>query len=702
MSGLSLSQKTQVTKYSGIQVQSTSSALPIAICYGCNVNTPNLFWYNNFVAKGSGGKGGGKGGSSQPTSYTYTAAVAMGLSEGEIHGIGSVWQGTPSALTLDAVGLSLYNGTTPQTPWNYVTTNFPAQALSYPGTAYVYASTWNLGSSASINSSIFEVQGLLYTSGYNGIDADPAEVMYDFLTNSQYGVGFPAASIDSTSLFTNSGDSSYETYCKAVGVAISPILNSQEPAQSIINRWLQITNSTVIWSDGRLKFIPYGDSVLSSVISGVTYTYTPNTTPLYSLTDEDFLFEKGQDPITVERSDAYSLKNWINIEIQSRVDNYNTGPIPAFDQASINMIGRRVGPTITAHEITDPNVAAMMAQILLQRMLYVRRTFSFRLGEEFCLLEPMDLVQVTDTLIGLNATTVRITEIQEQEDGSFEIKAEEYSGNMGTGVQYPVQNKSNGVPDATVAAPAVNTPLILEPTPALTNNVSQLWLGASGVGASTVWGGCYVWVSLDGSSYENIATISSAARQGVLTSSLPAYSGANPDSTNSLYVNMSQSGGSLQTTTTASAAGGYNLAIAGGEFLTFVTATLTSANYYTLTNLYRGLDGTTPGPDTSGSQFCMLDSSVIRYDLPANMVGKTLYLKFQSFNIFGGGVQSISACTAYTYTVSGTGTVDAVVTALASGISMDWGSVTSSVTQSSNWGGTTSTVTASIDLGKCH
>ena len=46
----------------------------------------------------------------------------------------------------------------------------------------------------------FEVAGLLAGSGSASGDADPAAMMADFLANPQYGVGFPAASLDAASL----------------------------------------------------------------------------------------------------------------------------------------------------------------------------------------------------------------------------------------------------------------------------------------------------------------------------------------------------------------------------------------------------------------------------------------------------------------------------------------------------------------------
>ena len=86
-------------------------------------------------------------------------------------------------------------------------------------------------------------------------------MIYDFLTNAQYGCGFNPASIDSGSLFTNAD--SLQAYCRAMGYAFSPVLVSQEQASSILTRWLQLFNCAAVWSGGLLKFIPYGDTAIS-------------------------------------------------------------------------------------------------------------------------------------------------------------------------------------------------------------------------------------------------------------------------------------------------------------------------------------------------------------------------------------------------------------------------------------------------------
>ena len=110
--------------------------------------------------------------------------------------------------------------------------------------------------------------------------------------------------------------------------------------------------------------------------------YSPNLTPVYALTDSDFVDEKGnKDPVQVERADVYSLPTIQRIEVLNRGNQYAAQPVEARDQSQIEIFGPRVGPTITAHEICDPFVIApIVAQAILQRELYVRTKFTFKLS----------------------------------------------------------------------------------------------------------------------------------------------------------------------------------------------------------------------------------------------------------------------------------------------------------------------------------
>jgi hypothetical protein len=267
----------QKPDYTGLQLQTSVNTLPIPIVWGRTKVAANVIWYANFQTQGSGG---GKGGMFRsPTSgYSYSADLIMALCEGPISGIGIIWR-DQSTYTLAELGLTFFDGATPQTTWGYLAANYSIEALAYQGTAYACAASYALGDEADIGNHNFEIVGILAGTGVNGIDADPAQVISDFLTNPQYGAGFSPASIDATTLYGAGGDASLQTYCKALGIAFSPALTDQEQGSSILSRWLQLLNCAAVWSGGMLKFIPYGDETIAAGNVTKTIQY-PVPTPV--------------------------------------------------------------------------------------------------------------------------------------------------------------------------------------------------------------------------------------------------------------------------------------------------------------------------------------------------------------------------------------------------------------------------------------
>jgi hypothetical protein len=793
--------------FTSLQIQTSTSTLPIPIVWGQNKISPNVIWFANFRAvpgssgKGIGGKGGLLGGAAAAAnSYTYAADLIMALCEGPIAGVGWIWKDL-SVYVAPELGIGIVPGETPQPVWPYLETTYPWNALAYQGTAIAWAAGYNLGDSAAVGNHNFEIIGIFAGTGVNGIDADPALIINDFLTNAQYGCGFDPASIDGTTLFGSGGDASVQTYCRAMGYAFSPALISQEQASSILTRWLQIFSIAAVWSGGLLKFIPYGDTAISQgsqqtvsqqfsiptpvplnsgtpvpaivtvapasefvsdggvvyassnfplafigstvptasgeygIVAGtyifnpadggkpiiITYTvaaaasYTPNLTPVYDLTDADFIGEKGnKDPVHVERVDVFSLPTIQRVEVIARDNQYSALPVEARDQSQIEIFGPRVGSTIQAHEICDEYVMGpAIAQTILQRALYVRTKFMFKLSWEYCLLDPMDIVTITDSNLGLSNYPVRIIEIEEDDKGTLSFTCEE----LVAGVSNPAFNPSataNGFqPNWGVPAVSVNPPLIFEPPPGLTGGVAQVWFGASGINgdSGTQWGGAYVYISLDNVTYSQVAVITGPMRQGVLTASLPAASGW--DSLDTLSVNLTESDGTLSGTSQGGAQGGATLSLVDGELLAYESATLTTANNYNLTGLARGLSGSVAAAHSSGASFFRLDGAVLRYDLPANFVGTTLYFKFQSFNIFGGGIEDLSTCAVYSYTPLIPSTVvqsvppntpptppaDPIIAQLQTGFAVDLGPVEGTVRLADDLGSVAVSASSSLDLG---
>ena len=771
--------------YTGVQLQTAVASLPIPIVYGRAKIAPNIVFYDNFQTHAQQTSSGKGGGGKTTTGYTYSADVVMALCEGPISSIGTVWK-DQTVTTMAAVGLTLFTGTTPQSVWSYAATAYPSRALGYQGTAYACAANYDLGGSASIGNHNYEVIGVLAGTGANGVDADPAQMIYDFLTNAQYGAGFAAGSIDMTTLYGAGGDASLQTWCRAAGIAFSAALSSAEQASSTLTRWLQLANCAAVWSGGKLKFIPYADQSISagstarvvtspvpvpakkpdgsfttpaivvsttsawvsdggvvfsftgaaltydgavaptasghygitpngtylfaaadkgkevtiSFTSSVSVAYVPNATPAYALTDLDFLSNGNSDPVQVARLDPFALPTVQRLECLSRSNQYGSVAVEARDQSQIEAFGLRVGSSVQAHEICDEvTIGPVVAQALLQRQLYTRTRYSFKLSWEFCLLDPMDVVSITDANLGLVAYPVRIVAIEEDDHGMLTVTAEE----LVSGVSTPAANPSSGSaafqPNQGSAAASINTPLIYEPPPALTNDIAQVWVGASGGSAGVAdpnWGGAFVWASVDNTTFSQIGVVTQPLRQGVTTATLANASGW--DVTNTLSVNLAQSAGTLSGTSDASAQTGSTLALVDGELVAYAVATLTGANAYNLTRLQRGIAGTLPASHSSSAPFARLDGAVVKYDLPSTWIGVPLWFKFQSFNVFGAGAQDLSTCTAYAYTPSGSGTLGPVTAALQLGTALDFGLASQAVTESDDWGSATP-ATASVDLG---
>src|SRR5580704_9342723 len=84
-----------IPEYTGLQIQTSSSAVPIAIIWGANKTAPNVIWTGGFTAvqqdQNQSGGGSGKGGGSQAQGYNYYSGFIMGVCEGSIIEPGVIW-----------------------------------------------------------------------------------------------------------------------------------------------------------------------------------------------------------------------------------------------------------------------------------------------------------------------------------------------------------------------------------------------------------------------------------------------------------------------------------------------------------------------------------------------------------------------------------------------------------------------------------
>jgi len=201
----------------------------------------------------------------------------------------------------------------------------------------------------------------------------------------------------------------------------------------------------------------------------------------------------------------------------------------------------------------------------------------------------------------------------------------------------------------------VNAPIIFQPPSAMlgAGQGPQVWALVSG--ADPNYGGCVVYLSLDGGSTYVPLGNAGRATTGLLTADFPNH--ADPDATDTLAVDLTESAGEIASHSAAVANGFADPCyVAGAAAPAFETvcptaSTLTSAYHYSLgTLIRRAVLGTSAMDHPTGSRFGVLDGAVLKVDLPAQWIGVTLYLKFAAYNREHGQQNNLADCVAYTFT----------------------------------------------------
>jgi hypothetical protein len=630
----------QNIKYTGIQVQTSALGVCIPLAYGTNMGAPNLIWYNNFQAtpdgKGGGGKGGGKS-----NNYTYTAAVILAICEGTIDGVSYVVS-NGSSTTLGALGLYLATGTSTQEPQDYVTDNYPNQALAYRDTAYLFAENLNLGSSASIPSLSFVVTAKFYQWANEWADANPADVIQDIITSQQYGLGETAADYLDTGSWAN-----YKTYCTAQKLLISPYMSTQEQMTSIFQRWAQLSNSWIFWTGTCFKAVPLASQSITA--NGVTFT--ANNTPIIDIGPNDYLFDVGsnEDPVAVDIKDPVTGYNTVELDYRQRDADYNTNSVYFRDQNSININGNLASQVISANEVCDDGIAAVMVTLIGQRTVNINNNYEFKLDTGFVWLEPGDIITITEPNIGLNKFPIMISEVSEDASFVLTVKGEEYPAGIGIPAELQVEPNGNTGGTGIYDSPgSVNDPpLIFEPAPIEAGGGSQIWIGASG--PLTTWGGCHVWASVDDVNYAVIGTITNTTVQGTLTTSISESASV----TFALDTGETPVAPSMYATGQSEAANQTIIRV-DEEIISYGAITLDSGTTYTISSTTRAVYDSTLGTHAVGADaYFLVPASVVQLNLQAQYIGNDVYFKFTSFNLFGNEEELLSDVVAYTYVPQG-------------------------------------------------
>lgn len=585
--------------------------------------------------------------------YTFTSLAPAGDYEITYQ----VQEAGAAVSALGQIGMSLATGCDDQPVWSWLQTNYPDQALSYPGMAYLYASNYALTSGAQIHNHNFEVSTSSELGALPGLtepvlDADPAQVVLDVLIDEGWGAGWDPARV--------SGLDRYSDYCIANGIWLSPLLSEQVTAADALQQILDLTNTNVVWDGETLEFVPLGDEE----VSAHGRTYEPETTPVVDLTADHFVTEDGEAAIRVERhkgqpgsseivtGDDVGYNIW-TLEIENRGNGYATEPASYEDTAHISVHGRRAKQTIKAPAVKLPELGARIAAQKCQSELAQRNVYTFRLCWTMGWLRPLQLVTITDDALDLVRKPVRILTVEEA-DGDFKVTAMEADIGVADAPSYGTQAGEGFEVNFNAPPGSVSDPVIFEAPVDLAGSTGlAVWVAVTG--ANEMWGGAQVWASMDGGqTYKKMGETRGGARYGQLVDPLANAAGEILD------VQLAGRGGQIFSATIEDAQALASLIFVRdgssgpAEYMAYGSSALVGPNRYLLADLNRGAYGTSTAAKPAGSQFVRVDDMIIKSEpLDLAMIGKTIRFKFVSYNVFGAALEAMEDVAEYSYVVTG-------------------------------------------------
>jgi hypothetical protein len=511
--------------------------------------------------------------------------------------------------------------------------------------------------------------------------------------------------------------------CRAAGLYGSLAMNSQSTASDWIKTLCQAANAAPVFLGSKFFLYPYSE--VSNAGNGALYQAATAAGPIADLdaANGDFVGSEGcPDLITADR---INLSNVLQMQCIDRSANYVQVTVQTPDPATLGLYGQRKADPQTNNAIQDPTIARTILGIQVRRNQYGGDQWSFKLTARWSLLSPMDLVTLTDELQGIVGLPVRITSFTENvEDGTFSGTAEPFVYGMCAPNLLAATNPSPTPANPQQSAGNANPPVIFEPTPGLYPGASgdQIWIAVSSNNPN--FGGAQVFVSTDGGASYNPAPggadgnsniVTGSAVTGELIADWPAAN--DPDSTNDLEVDLTESNGVLESQSTVVEnnfetpcyvegaaiviqqggvavaagdpaavetggglvallgtleAGGTAVAAAGGggfgyELMTYAVATLTGTNKYTLKatgagnflrrSIFDAPSSSGVGIDHPlGMRFAVVGPSqtgILKMTLPPAYIGQALYFKICTFNTFGSALQSLGDVSPCIYVPTG-------------------------------------------------
>lgn len=680
------------------KVQGASIGQPLPLAYGMVRLAGNVIWSTPFVAHASSGGGGGKGGGggATVTNYTYTISLAVAICANPILGVRRIWAngklvysvphiasgnnlsvpiggitvayGAGTAFTTIPTVTATINGVTTDrtveitaitlTTFNivirkvtYSTTpdvdvggsvNWSASADLGPDTATVVAhnaaqtdKTIHLGSETQgVDSFIQSYVGVGHTPAYRGT----SYVVFQNFNLDVSGNTLPNFEFEvieaTTSLSAVVADTCLRCGLTADEIDVTQLTDiikgyvvaGRTAPRAALEPLAAAYFFDALEVDGLLRFVKRGTHGLAAVIpegdlAAVSYGGTlPNQ-------------------LDTTRKSELELPQEVSVQYQSSDSNYEQG----------SQYDRKVGTRSTVKTSTSIPVvlsnseAHRIASTALHAIWTERMSFSFTVGRKYMYLDPTDIVAVSR---GEDVYEIRLDSM-DAAHGVIKLSGvQEDVGLYGTTLNTLLDTLRTPAPYK-IDPGYVSTPLLVPAPPLMTVGGHEILIGVSSTNPN--YGGCDVFVALDNLNFEHVGRLTQSSTIGVATTALGQI--VDPDITSTLGINLTQCNGALYSVSRVAADAKDSVFYFDGEFISYQTATLTSAFNYNLTYLRRGVFNTLDLAHAIGAKFMRIDDKVLRYPYLESLEGQTIYFKFPAFNKYGQGGQSLANVPSYSHLV---------------------------------------------------
>jgi hypothetical protein len=537
---------------------------------------------------------------------------------------------------------SLSQGGIGQSPWAYLSSVHPDQALGYSGLTTMQFEALQLGQTNSMPQMNVETVHAEYMAGGGIAGANPADVITAILTDPRWGVGLDPSLLGD---WTNA-----RNFWQANGFFISLQQDTQSTAMDTINTIMDAGQGTMFWANGLLQLAVYGDTA----VAGFGVIYEPDTQPVVEFDVTDFVAQGGAEPIKVETEPQQNVFNRVKVGWKNALVDYRDEVVTEEDTASINQNGLFEEGQQDFGFIRFVNVAQWAANLRLKRFTNIRDKFTWTVPTRHRpLLQPMKLVTVTWAHMGWAQKPLRILKIDESHAG-LALTMEEFPYGVANATLYPKLTAQAQNTNPALISPG-DTDLVALELPDAMNNYqgNTIRLYADPVTPEN-WGGALVYWSGDNTKWNLLGELTSSVTIGTLGGSGMTVGTGDPDTQTITVVDTNDV--PLLSGTTFDFANQISLLAiidSSVEIMSYLNATLVGDSTYHVDHFHRAQFGTTRASHAAGATVIEMGEQFLEFQFPSTSVGNTVYFRALSYNKLRGRLQDITDVSSLTVSLSG-------------------------------------------------